>query len=283
MVSESNPLVEMEIDVDELETLSELLHAFSQRTRLAILLGLYHDHTPPEIAEAIDVSRPGLQGHLTQMKEQRLIHRNNSGRYQLTPLGKYFAELIENQRDQLLNVIEYLDQVEEETEADFENAVSRESISNQEWQRLVSAQVWEKASGPIRDQLGLRSDEASPAVVDEAEDEVEAADYDISLFELPADEDNQVSAQVIDDLVDSGVVDDKIAVEPLYEVVDPDALDSLFEDDSEKGRKGIVAFEYQDRLLVLTIGGDKRAAEIVQEFAAEGTLEEDSSDEDTDS
>jgi len=155
MSQEPRPLEEMEIKVEELERLSGLLHAFSQRTRLAILLGLYHENTPPEIADALDVSRPGLQSHLDQMRDQRLVRRNQSGEYQLTPLGEYFAEFIESRRDQFLNVIEYLDEVESEVEAGLEESVSRESLSDQEWQRLVSAQLWEEASEPIQDQLGL--------------------------------------------------------------------------------------------------------------------------------
>lgn len=151
----------MELNTKELETLSGLLHAFSQRTRLAILLGLHNEYSPPEIAETLDVSRPGLQGHLEQMRNQRLIHRDQSGQYQLTPLGQYFAEFVEQQQDQLLEIVTELEQREDEIEEQLEDSLSRTGISDQEWERLVSAQLWKDAADPVSKQLGVSQSDGS--------------------------------------------------------------------------------------------------------------------------
>jgi len=248
MARKNCPLEEMELNVDELETLSGIFHAFSQRTRLAILLGLYHEYSPPEIADTLDVSRPGLQSHLEQMREQRLIRRNQSGQYQLTPLGQYFAEFIEDQRDQLLDIVAYLEQTESEVEEELQTTVSQSSISEQEWERLVSAQLWEDATDPVSEQLGL-----SPPDAANPEDlELRPAE---ELIELPGDAEGKTSTQLVKDLRERAVLDDQVETK-LYDAVDPDALDAIFEDAEGIEREGLVAFEYQDRVIVVTVSND---------------------------
>lgn len=273
MDSNRRPLEEMELKVDELETLSQLLHAFSQRTRLAILLGLYHDFSPPEIADALDVSRPGLQGHLDQMKEQRLIHRDGSGQYQLTPLGEYFADWIESQRNQLLNIVEHLDQVEEETEAELEDTLSQQSLSDQEWQRLVAAQVWEKASEPVKEQLGTSSTESgSPSLQSVGSIDLGGLEKDVSVYQFPADRDDEASSELLMGLKEQGILEDE---KPLYEVVDPAALDDIFEDSASLDRNGLVAFEYQGQVIVIGFGSDGDIEELVDDVASDEELEDD--------
>jgi predicted transcriptional regulator len=143
----------MVLSSEELGKLSALFDAFSQKTRLAILLGFYHGDTAPTIADRLDISRPGLQNHLVKMRNADLLRKTDSGSYELTPVGIHFAELVEEQQHELLDVVNALNEAESEAEQTLSEQVNPDMVSNDEWQRIVEAKKWEIAMEQVDEQL----------------------------------------------------------------------------------------------------------------------------------
>ena len=145
----------MDLSPEEIGELSTLFDAFSQKTRLAILLGLYRGDTPPAIADQLDISRPGLQNHLVKMRDADLLRKTESGSYELTPIGTYFAELVEERHGVLQSAVDALRDAESEAEQELSEQVDPEMVSDEEWQRIVEAKKWETSMERIRKQLSL--------------------------------------------------------------------------------------------------------------------------------
>jgi len=148
----------MDLSEEELEQLTALFNAFGQKTRLTILLGFYHGETAAEIADQLDISRPGLQSHFVKMRDADLIRKTDDGTYALTPVGTYFAELVESRRGTLLDVTEILADAESDAEQKLEDEVNQDLISNTEWQRIVEERKWGLVEKAVREQLGTDSD-----------------------------------------------------------------------------------------------------------------------------
>lgn len=140
----------MALSPEELGKLATLFDAFSQKTRLAILLGLYQGDAPPAIADQLDISRPGLQNHLVKMRDADLLRKTENGSYRLTPVGTYFAELVEERQEEFLNAVDALDDAESEAEQTLSEQVDPDMVSDDEWQRIVEAKKWELAVDRVR-------------------------------------------------------------------------------------------------------------------------------------
>jgi predicted transcriptional regulator len=97
----------------EMARLARVFNGFSQRTRLALLLGFYDDQRASEVAEFLDISRAGMQNHLKKMREAELIRKQDGG-YELTALGIFFAEWLIEQNDTILQALDTLDDAEKE-------------------------------------------------------------------------------------------------------------------------------------------------------------------------
>jgi predicted ArsR family transcriptional regulator len=147
----------MDLSEEELEQLTVLFNAFGQKTRLTILLGFYHGETAAEIADQLDISRPGLQSHFVKMRDADLIRKTDDGTYALTPVGTYFAELVESRRGTLLDVTEILADAESEAEQELEGEVNQDLISETEWQRIIEDEKWERAVEQVRETLNTES------------------------------------------------------------------------------------------------------------------------------
>ena len=145
--------IKMDLSPEELGKLATLFDAFSQKTRLAILLGIYREDTPPVIADQLDISRPGLQNHLVKMRDADLLRKTESGSYELTPIGTYFAKLIEDQHEELQNAVDVLSDAESKAEQELSKQVDPEMVSDDEWQRIVEAKKWEQASEAVEQLL----------------------------------------------------------------------------------------------------------------------------------
>jgi len=145
----------MALSPEELENLSTLFDAFSQKTRLAILLGLYNGDAPPAIADQLDISRPGLQNHLVKMRNADLLRKTESGNYTPTPVGKYFAGLVEEQQEELLDTVGILDDAESKAEQILSEQVNPDIVSDDEWQRIAEVKKWEIAREQVREQLDM--------------------------------------------------------------------------------------------------------------------------------
>ena len=140
----------MDLSEEELEQLTALFNAFGQKTRLTILLGFYHGETAAEIADQLDISRPGLQSHFVKMRDADLIRKTDDGTYALTPVGTYFAELVESRRGTLLDVTEILADAECRAEQELSKQVDPDMVSDTEWQRIVEAEKWKSTAHTVK-------------------------------------------------------------------------------------------------------------------------------------
>ena len=126
----------MDLNPEKIERLAQILSGFSQRTRLALLLGFYDGQQQSEIADLIGVSRAGLQSHLEKMLKAELIRRKNGRGYVLTPMGMFFAELILEQSDVVLEALTALDEAERRFEDQLGSNLSesdRRGIHGLKW------------------------------------------------------------------------------------------------------------------------------------------------------
>jgi DNA-binding MarR family transcriptional regulator len=106
----------MDLDPEEVQRLAQVFSGFSQRTRLALLLGFYNGQQQSEVADHLGISRAGLQGHLEKMLEAELIRRKNGQGYVLTPMGRFFAEQILEQSDAVIESLDALNDAEQRLE-----------------------------------------------------------------------------------------------------------------------------------------------------------------------
>ena len=146
----------MVLSSEELEKLSTLFDAFSQKTRLAILLGFYHGDTAPTIADRLDISRPGLQNHLVKMRNADLLRKTDSGSYELTSVGIHLAELVEEEQHELLDAVNALNDAESKAEQALSEEVNPDMVSDDEWQRIVEAKKWELAERQVSELLKIK-------------------------------------------------------------------------------------------------------------------------------
>ena len=136
----------------ELARLARVFNGFSQRTRLALLLGFYEDQRASEVAEFLDISRAGMQNHLKKMREAELIRKQDGG-YELTALGTFFAEWIIGQNNAILQALDALDDAEQEFAdqlgADLEES-DRKRIHGLKWS-LIRENIEELLRGEDED------------------------------------------------------------------------------------------------------------------------------------
>jgi len=87
------------------------------------------------------------------MRNADLLRKTDSGSYELTPIGAYFAELVEEQQDDLLDVVNALNDAESEAEQTLSEQVNPDMVSEDEWQRIVEAKKWEIAMERVDEHL----------------------------------------------------------------------------------------------------------------------------------
>lgn len=152
MLPELEPLEMDGLSTDEIEALAGVFNGFSQRTRLAILLGFHHGHSTTEIADALEISRAGLQNHFTKMKTAQLLRPTDSG-HEVTPFGRYFVKLVEDRQEEILDALERIEDERKIVEEDMADEVNPEYISEAEWNRLVDRELWNRIESDIVESL----------------------------------------------------------------------------------------------------------------------------------
>ena len=143
----------MNLNPEEIEQLAQILSGFSQRTRLALLLGFYDGQQQSEIADLIGISRAGLQSHLEKMLEAELIRRKNGRGYVLTPIGTFFAELILEQSNRVLESLTALD----EAERGFEDQLG--SDLGESDRKRIHGLKWSLTEEEVKEILGETDEE----------------------------------------------------------------------------------------------------------------------------
>jgi len=88
-----------------------------------------------------------------KMRNADLLRKTDSGSYELTPIGAYFAELVEEQQHELLDTVNVLNDAESKAEQALSEEVNPDMVSDDEWQRIVEAKKWDIASEAVRQLL----------------------------------------------------------------------------------------------------------------------------------
>ena len=99
---------------NELERLATLFSGLSNRTRLAVLLGVDDEQSMTAVAEDLGIRRPSVQGQLENLVDTGLVYRpdDRDYPYALTPLGEYFVEFLDQKGDLLLNASDRVNNAE---------------------------------------------------------------------------------------------------------------------------------------------------------------------------
>lgn len=136
------------------EVLAEMFSALGNRTRLAVLYGLYEGDTMPEVAEYLGVQRGALQRPIEGLIERGLVYRPSDDRsYALTPLGVFLVELVREYADALDSSVEQLERAEQEAEANM--AAARSGMSERDFEKAVRTAAWESVWDEIADELDV--------------------------------------------------------------------------------------------------------------------------------
>jgi len=175
----------------DFERLSVLIKGFSNDTRLALLLGFYHDYTANEVADFLDMTRGGLQNNIEKMVKAELVYRpdeEDQPTYRLTPIGEVIAKFFDHRGATLLGALERIEEGEDrilrEIEAEIEgqkDSMLGEALSERDIERLVNTQKWDRFGKSVKSILQettsfSRSEEdepprETPSVPDELEEE----------------------------------------------------------------------------------------------------------------
>ena len=144
-------------DPDDFKQLATLVKGFSNDTRLALLLGIYHGHSANDIADFLDMTRGGLQNNITKMIAADLVKRPTreaSPTYQLTPLGRFFAHLFDSYGPLLLHCLTMLEKSETQVTQELADSPLREGLSKSATDKLIHNQKWTATENDITLHLG---------------------------------------------------------------------------------------------------------------------------------
>jgi DNA-binding MarR family transcriptional regulator len=147
----------MDRSPEHLEVLADIFSALSNRSRLAVLYGLYEGSSMPEVAEFLDVQRGALQRPIEGLIERGLVYRPSDDRsYALTPLGVFLVERVREYEDALDTVVELLDEAEAAAREDMEAA--RSGMSERDFEKAVRTAAWERVMEDIEDELDVEEE-----------------------------------------------------------------------------------------------------------------------------
>lgn len=149
----------------ERERVTNVLKGLANKTRVALLLGLYNGKSRDEIAETVGMTRGGIHKNLERMREAELVYRPEEADYVLTPLGVYWAQLLNQEADTILAVLDELDAAEDPIRDKVEE--TKQSIEDQEedgfsfqiddttWERTIHTEKWKQAKDRISEMLNF--------------------------------------------------------------------------------------------------------------------------------
>lgn len=136
------------------EVLADILSALGNRTRLAVLYGLYDGDSMPEVAEFLGVERGALQRPIEGLIERGLVYRPSDERsYALTPLGVFIVERVREYEDALDAAVALLEGAEAEVAEEMESA--RQGMSERDWQKAVQTAAWERVKDEVSNELDI--------------------------------------------------------------------------------------------------------------------------------
>ncbi|QIB75384.1 hypothetical protein G3I44_14435 [Halogeometricum borinquense] len=137
------------------EVLADIFSALGNRTRLAVLYGLYEGDSMPEVAEFLEVERGALQRPIEGLIDRGLVYRPSDERsYALTPLGVFLVERVREYEDALDAAVELLAQAEDDVADEMDAA--RAGMSERDFEKTVQTAAWERVKDEVAEELGIK-------------------------------------------------------------------------------------------------------------------------------
>lgn len=158
-------------DTEELDLVAELFEGLSNRSKIAILRGVADGKTLKEIAETLGITQQGLEKNIGKMLDAGLLAYSQEGdeTYQLTPIGEYFVQLLDEEWGTIVEAKQVEKKTEEtarqRAEAGQEALQSEEGdgftfqIEDSTWERIVQTQKWELAEDDLNEILRSPTEE----------------------------------------------------------------------------------------------------------------------------
>lgn len=139
----------------ELTLLAEVWTGVSNRSRLAIMIGLREGKNLPDIAEELGVTRGGMQKHVERLVKSELVYRpaDPDKTYALTPLGEFVLGIVTKHHEKVIAAMEHLDEVEDQADdidpeqlLELVEAVGDREKAKHTWKW---EQAWEDVAEPL--------------------------------------------------------------------------------------------------------------------------------------
>lgn len=153
-------------EIEKFDQLVTLIRGYANLTRLALLLGFYQGYTAQDVADFLDISRPGVQKNIEQMVKADLVFRpaaDEAPTYALTPLGEFFARIYDAYGPALLTAAALLRQTEATVRQQLQDSPMATGLSEAEKEKLVHTRKWQEVNDQITDLLGLDTHDPAPS------------------------------------------------------------------------------------------------------------------------
>jgi DNA-binding transcriptional ArsR family regulator len=134
------------MDAEDLERIAALFKGVGHPARIAILQAVENEKPLTEAADRVDMSRGALQDHQRILIREGLMFRPTDvdTDFELTPIGEYIIQLLEQDADRLLYIIERAEELEtairEENTGDaglpVDESELERAIQTEKWRRV---------------------------------------------------------------------------------------------------------------------------------------------------
>jgi DNA-binding transcriptional ArsR family regulator len=129
---------------DQWLRLASLFDGLANPNRLATLCGTAAGRDVAGIADSLPVSEQAVRNHAERLVDAELVYRTDGGDrlYQVTPLGRFFAGFVDENRGALLDALDAVGAAESEARDRFAGT----GVSDEVLAREVDRLKWELAA-----------------------------------------------------------------------------------------------------------------------------------------
>lgn len=119
---------------------AQLGHGLGHPNRVAVLRGIQQGRAMPAVADALDMSRSGLQTHIDVLVDAELVVRTGDQQdpYQVTVLGDLALEVVADIQDDAAAIADLRADAHEQAEQELEAA----PLSDTEYDRAAQRRIW---------------------------------------------------------------------------------------------------------------------------------------------
>ncbi|MFC5133518.1 MULTISPECIES: ArsR/SmtB family transcription factor [Haloferacaceae] len=133
------------MDADDLERLADMFKGVGHPARIAILQAVEDGDPLTEAADRVGMSRGALQDHQRILIREGLMFRPTDvdSDFELTPLGEYVIQLLEQDADRLLNIMERAEELETAIREEHSEGPGL-PVDESELERAVKTEKWRR-------------------------------------------------------------------------------------------------------------------------------------------